>query len=48
VRLSCFGRFSAEIVHHSNLNPRSIHDLEPMIEEFYYQHPHNAAEPCLF
>ena len=39
VRLSCFGRFPAEIVHHSNLNPRSIHDLEPMIEEFYYQHP---------
>jgi hypothetical protein len=39
VHLSCFGRFPAEIVHHSNLNPRSIHDLEPMIEEFYYQHP---------
>ncbi len=39
VRLSCFGRLPAEIVHHSNLNPRSIHDLEPMIEEFYYQHP---------
>ena len=39
VRLSCFDRFPAEIVHHSNLNPRSIHDLEPMIEEFYYQHP---------
>jgi len=39
VRLSCFGRFASEIVHHSNLNPRSIHDLEPMIEEFYYEHP---------
>ena len=39
VQTSCFGPFPAEIVHHSNLNPRSIHDLEPMIEEFYYQHP---------
>lgn len=39
VRFSCFGRFPSEVVHHSNLNPRSIHDLEPMIEEFYYQHP---------
>ncbi len=39
VQFSCFGRFPSEIVHHSNLNPRSIHDLEPMIEEFYYQHP---------
>jgi len=39
VRASCFGHLPPEIVHHSNLNPRSIHDLEPMIEEFYYQHP---------
>jgi hypothetical protein len=39
VRQSCFGRFPPEVLHHSNLNPRSIHDLEPMIEEFYYQHP---------
>lgn len=39
VRRSCFGRFPSEVVHHSSLNPRSIHDLEPMIEEFYYEHP---------
>jgi len=39
VGVSCFGRFPSEVIHHSNLNPRSIHDLEPMIEEFYYQHP---------
>ena len=39
VRRSCFARVPVEIVHHSDLNPRSIHDLEPMIEEFYYRHP---------
>lgn len=39
VRASCFGRFPPEIVHHSDLNPRSIHDLEPMIEEFYLKRP---------
>jgi hypothetical protein len=39
VRTSCFGRLAPEILHHSDLNPRSIHDLEPMIEEFYLQRP---------
>lgn len=48
VRSSCFGRFPAEIVHHSNLNPRSIHDLEPMIEEFYYQHPQMQPSLAFF
>ncbi len=48
VRLSCFGRFPTEIVHHSNLNPRSIHDLEPMIEEFYYQHPQMQPSLAFF
>lgn len=33
------------VYHDSSINPRSIIDLEPLIEEFYYKHP--QLQPCL-